>query len=413
MASSQQPTTIEDLQGDVLSEIFIRLLAKQLAQMRCVSKSWNTHLSQSSFIKSHLQSSIRNNDDILLFFKYNFSFCGGRPFEACPSRSPHLELTDFIKLPVNLQSRQTYGNVIGSVNGLICFSYGTLHDSKFYIWNPSLSAVLTLPPSSFPFHDTDMVGIPPRFGFDPKSDDYKVVKITRDHQPGSTLFPLSKRVVIDVDFETVEYKVEVYSMRKGFWQLIPERFPSHIQNSMFMHYAEFCVDGHDGHVHWFNFVDSQWKSKKIVAFDLAEETFREIPLPDFPIDDSMERSLGVLGGKLCVMLGVMDGGCEVWVMDDYGVAESWVKHYVFPQFDGVIIPYGFTFHNEFLFAIANYYDDDDDDPCLGLYDPIAAKTRSFEVGYGLSKVVEYVDSLVWVTPVEHEMSCCNISRLKI
>ncbi|XP_023758501.1 F-box/kelch-repeat protein At3g23880 [Lactuca sativa] len=383
MASSQQPTTIDNLQGDVLSEIFIRLLAKQLAQMRCVS----------------------NNDDILLFFKSKFSFCGGRPFTACPSRSPHHELTDFIKLPVNLQSRQTYGNVIGSVNGLICFNYGAIHDTSFYIWNPSLSVVLTLPPSLFPSHDTDYLRIPPRFGFDPKSDDYKVTKFTRDPQ-----LPLSACLTLDIDdcIETVDYKVEVYSMRKGIWQLVPHRFPSHLKILRAMHYKEFCVDGH---VHWFDYADSFWKVQNIVAFDLGEETFREMPLPDLQMV-ATQFSLGVLGGKLCVMFGIRYHGCEVWVMDEYGVAESWVKRYVFSEFDDVIIPYGFTFHNEFLYEVANYFDNEDDH-CLGLYNPIAAKTKSFEVGYGLSKVVEYVDSLVWVAPVEHELSCCNISRLKI
>ncbi|KAL7586297.1 hypothetical protein Lser_V15G36532 [Lactuca serriola] len=350
MASSQQPTTIDNLQGDVLSEIFIRLLAKQLAQMRCAS----------------------NNDDILLFFKSKFSFCGGRPFTACPSRSPHHELTDFIKLP------------------------------------PSLSVVLTLPPSLFPSHDTDYLRIPPRFGFDPKSDDYKVTKFTRDPQ-----LPLSACLTLDIDdcIETVDYKVEVYSMRKGIWQLVPHRFPSHLKILRAMHYKEFCVDGHDGHVHWFDYADSFWKVQNIVAFDLGEETFREMPIPDLQMV-ATQFSLGVLGGKLCVMFGIRYHGCEVWVMDEYGVAESWVKRYVFSEFDDVIIPYGFTLHNEFLYEVANYFDNEDDH-CLGLYNPIAAKTKSFEVGYGLSKVVEYVDSLVWVAPVEHELSCCNISRLKI
>lgn len=39
--------------------------------------------------------------------------------------------------------------------------------------------------------------------------------------------------------------------------------------------------------------------------------------------------IGVLGKKLCVMSNVGVLECEVWVMDGYGMVESWVKHHVF------------------------------------------------------------------------------------
>ncbi|KAL7586526.1 hypothetical protein Lser_V15G36590 [Lactuca serriola] len=119
MASTQHFATMEKLSGDVLSDIFIRLLAKQLAQMRSVCKSWNALLSQSSFIKSHLHRSVHNNHEFLLFYENCETLqLDSEPFTAHPSTSPHVELTDFIKLPATLQSRGA--NVIGSVNGLIC-----------------------------------------------------------------------------------------------------------------------------------------------------------------------------------------------------------------------------------------------------------------------------------------------------
>ncbi|KAL4575330.1 hypothetical protein LXL04_022172 [Taraxacum kok-saghyz] len=410
MASPQQQMSMDDLPGDVLSNILTRLLARQLAQMRCISKSLNSFLSQSSFIKSHLQRSIRKNDGVLLFFNYKFSFRDARSLTARPSRSPDLELTDFIKLPINLQSKNTYGNVIGSVNGLICFTYGTVHELTFYIWNPSLSAVLTLPPSSFATNDYNMVGIPPRFGYDPKTDDYKLVKVTRDKPLASS----PDTVAIDCDPKSV-YKVEIYSMRKGFWRLIPKEFPSHILKNMSMHQTGFCVNGLDGFLHWFYFSFSlPGFSKTIVAFDLGEETFRVMPLPDSLKKFDNQQVLGGLGGKLCVMSCVFIVGCEVWVMEEYGMAESWVKHHVFQVVNGEIIPYGFTFQNEFLFEDANYHDEDSELDCsFSLYHPVASTTKCFEICPGSKNVVEYVDSLVWVAPVEGEVNCCSFSQLKI
>lgn len=143
-------------------------------------------------IKSHLNHSIQNNNDdgILLLFPRLFSFAS-KPFTAHPSQSPHLELTSVIKLPIKSQSDNCCGKVIGSVNGLKCFKYGSNHDSQviygsnhdpevIYIWNPSLSTLLTLPPYYNPSHSIQQFF---RFGFDPKTDDYKVVKITRRIDP--------------------------------------------------------------------------------------------------------------------------------------------------------------------------------------------------------------------------------------
>nr|KAJ0189127.1 hypothetical protein LSAT_V11C800398740 [Lactuca sativa] len=332
-----------------------RLLAKQLAQMRCICKDWNALLSKSSFVKSHLHHSIQNNDDIFLLFKWGH-FLGCNPFIARPVHSLAIKPTNFIKLPVNFQSKNSfkYRNVIGSVNGLICFSYN-LYDGGYvvHIWNPSLSAVLTLPPCSSRSRNSETILF--RFGYDPKTDDYKVVKITCLSNP-----------------RRIEPQVEVYSMRKGSWELISQSFPSHI--TIIMDHDDVCVDGHNGHLHWFGSTGLEWKPETILAFDLGVETFSEIPPPP----DSLLHHhghcfsvLGVLGGKFCLMSSVRDGKCEVWVMDEYGVAESWVKR----RF------------------------------CL--YDPVAARSKIFKIkgdGQFITKIVEYVDSLVWVAPAKHELS---------
>ncbi|KAL7587277.1 hypothetical protein Lser_V15G36528 [Lactuca serriola] len=370
---------MENLPDDVLSNIFIRLLAKQLAQMRCICKDWNALLSKSSFVKSHLHHSIQNNNDIFLLFKWGH-FLGCNPFIA---HSLDIKPTNFIKFPVNLQSKNSfkYRNVVGSVNGLICFSYN-LYDGGYvvHVWNPSLSAVLTLPPCLISSCNSSKIHI--RFGFDPKTDDYKVVKITNLSNPCR-----------------IEPQVEVYSMRKGSWELISQSFPSHI--TMIMDHDDVCVDGYDGHLHWFGSTGLEWKPETILAFDLGAETFSEIPPPP----DSLLHHhghcfsvLGVLGGKFCLMSSVIDGKCEVWMMNEYGVAESWVKHHEFSQFSGDTRPYGFTSRNEFIFYGGG---------CFCLYDPVAARSKIFKIkgdGQFITKIVEYVDSLVWVAPAKHELS---------
>ncbi|KAL4573765.1 hypothetical protein LXL04_020582 [Taraxacum kok-saghyz] len=199
---------MENLPDNVLSDIFIRLLAKELAQMRSVCKSWNVLLSESSFIKSHLYHSIHNQENILLFYDWDFTF-GCSPFTSRPSCSPHLQLTNVLHLPDNPQYKNTGGSVIGSVNGLICFKFRSASDDYIvHILNPSLSATLTLPPCSLTFSGP----IALRFGYDPKTNDYKVIKLR-------TFFPPTNKGP----------HAEVYSMTKGCWVSISPPFPSHIR----------------------------------------------------------------------------------------------------------------------------------------------------------------------------------------
>ncbi|CAI9286198.1 unnamed protein product [Lactuca saligna] len=237
--------------------------------------------------------------------------------------------------------------------------------------------LLSLPSYSVPSDGSGWIKVLFRFGFDPKTDDYKVVKLTA--------FAKGFHVKWWMD-------VEIYSMKKGSWKLITERFPSHItwidENEV------VCADGHDGYLHWLGCTNEEEDIKTIVAFDLGSETFREIPFPDSTLyHDRIMVLLGALGGKLCVMSCYKDVGCVVWVMEEYG----WVKRHVFSQFIGDTYPFGFTSANKFL--IQDQYSR------LVLYDPVTEEAQilkndfsypEFEAG----KVVEYMDSLVWVAPAK-------------
>ncbi|CAH1428984.1 unnamed protein product [Lactuca virosa] len=170
-----------------------------------------------------------------------------------------------------------------------------------------------------PPYYNDSIKILFRFGFDPRSDDYKVIKLTGVVREHRNISPFNGPLIKDW------LQVEVYSMRKGTWELISQKFPSHVISIALQ--DEVCVDGHDGHLHWLANIQENVMKQTIVAFDLGVETFCEILLPNSMHDYNVHHRnvLGVLGGKLCVMSGVRDGGCEVWVMDEYGVVESWVK----------------------------------------------------------------------------------------
>nr|GEU75276.1 hypothetical protein [Tanacetum cinerariifolium] len=314
--------------AQVLNDEQVEYASKLLAQMRCLSKSWNDLLSRPS-IKSHLDYSKHNNEEIILVFYDSFTFDNSVPFTAHPTRYPNQELRSLLKIPVMPHYGGQGCYVIGSVNGLTCFYKRSDPTYDLYIWSPSLSAVLTLPPFAKPSPDTnERFDIFYRFCFDFQTDDYKVVKLIGRLKPPPDFNPDSRIYTL---FGYISYvvnewlPVEVYSMRKGSWEPVTQKVPSHVGH--IDNDVEVCGDGH---VHWVCKLAEMGNQKTILAYDLGLETFSEISLPADK-NDNLYRYyvLGILGGKLCVMFNVTNGDSVVWILDKYGVAESWVKHHQF------------------------------------------------------------------------------------
>ncbi|OVA20844.1 F-box associated domain [Macleaya cordata] len=88
----------------------------------------------------------------------------------------------------------------------------------------------------------------------------------------------------------------------------------------------------NGALHWIasRHVEGSEASKVIVSFDIGDEIFHELPLPN-GLDDKMEINVGVLGGGLCLLGNLYKVCVDVWVMKDYGVIESWTKLFTIPH----------------------------------------------------------------------------------
>ncbi|KAI3816883.1 hypothetical protein L1987_10667 [Smallanthus sonchifolius] len=97
------------------------------------------------------------------------------------------------------------------------------------------------------------------FGFDPKTDDYKVVKFSLLFRPSSLPQPVDDSCFLDW------LPVEVYSRRKGSWKLISDRFPSHV-DCILDYDPLLFITGVDGHLHWLCY-DGKFTDEVIVAFD--------------------------------------------------------------------------------------------------------------------------------------------------
>ncbi|XP_043693191.1 F-box protein At3g07870-like [Telopea speciosissima] len=151
--------------------------------------------------------------------------------------------------------------ILGSCNGLLCISTTTNGDDIF-LWNPSTRRHQPITPLQFP---NDGVSFNIRFGYgfgyDPISNDYKLLRVlqfSRDNIWHSevNLYSLSTnswRRIGDMPFVPIEWK--------------RDRHSNILANSALYWVAHPLTNGHSGPIF-------------IGSFDLRDEEYRELPLPD-------------------------------------------------------------------------------------------------------------------------------------
>ena len=141
------------------------------------------------------------------------------------------------------------------------------------------------------------------FGYDEKSDDYKVVRLVQFFADDNDLW---------------ESEVKVYSLKNDSWNRVQD-CPYYLYNP--------CSSGTlaSGALHWL--VNPKVESDRtdlILAFDLAVEEYRLVPPPDF-YDKNSNMDVGVLGQCLTIHCHRYRDRLDVWVMKEYGVKDSWMK----------------------------------------------------------------------------------------
>nr|POE54671.1 f-box protein [Quercus suber] len=155
------------------------------------------------------------------------------------------------------------------------------------------------------------------FGFDLRADDYKVVRIA--YESVNFRYEVAKTPL-----------VEVYSVSEGSWRVTSggDSYPPRITISNWPHQAASL----NGAIH---FAANDWgdaQSSIVLSFDLGDEVFRLISLPNgkFGLDADIRTSVfnGLLS-LICYGYQLLSSvkSCSVWVMKEYGVVDSWTKQF--------------------------------------------------------------------------------------
>lgn len=186
--------------------------------------------------------------------------------------------------------------VVGSVNGLVCLA---IEERDLFLWNPSLKKSKPLPSSNIRLKDGGYVIY--GFGYDESTDDYKVVSLLCVYRIGGVY----------------ESEVKVYSLKEDSWRKI-EDFKGGAPLDETGKYA--C-----GKIHW-AVSESPGSSEKwkVVSLDLKNEKYGELKMPDFE-NGVYDWMFGVVGERLFLLCDYENTRADLWVMEKYGVEDSWAK----------------------------------------------------------------------------------------
>ncbi|KAL3745387.1 hypothetical protein ACJRO7_014486 [Eucalyptus globulus] len=325
------------LPSDIMVKILASLPARSLVRFRCVSKSWRSLLSEPYFLTMWMNRS----GTTLLVVPLEW---GNR--DQCSLVFENVSIgVKKLKLPFG--NRWFSLSVVGSSGdgALICLtglSYVRRHESKqaVILWSPYTGKIKALGNEGcvqcrrWPVCTESLVQgynsaccnryVVHGFGYEPNARDYKVVRITYSYGDVRQVYTLVR-----------SWHVEVYSLGRDTWKSLGRpNFTWTVRGN-----SRAFVNGS---VHWLAAPYANACYSSIVAFNMKEESFgdfiwlpRSEDLLQFSLNPRGNATLSVSCGSLALIaFGKWNREeCGIWVMKEYGVAESWTKqhHIVLPM----------------------------------------------------------------------------------
>ncbi|KEH23070.1 F-box/kelch-repeat protein At3g23880 [Medicago truncatula] len=310
------------LPDELIAEILSHLSVKNMLKLKCLSKSWNTFISDPNFVQMHLKKSSQN-PHLAVIYRDIISRVNLIPVPVgLLLKNPSISLDGN-----DLSSLSNHCMVVGSCNGLICLLYHTESTSPtvkhfktwFRFWNPATrirSNILGWLTYRIPRDDIDMLTFLCRFkftfGYESLSKTYKVVAF---------------RIIKN------EGEVKVFSLGDNCWRdiqsflvlplnLLPprrRRGPCCLNDGV--HFR--------GTINWlamYNQPIIHVEQFAIVSLDLSTESYKQLQLPPgFNEVPFFQPVLRVLMDGICFYHDSKRTEFVLWHMKEYGVQESWTQ----------------------------------------------------------------------------------------
>ena len=329
---SPTPPSVFFFPDELLVEVLSLLPVKSLIRFKCVSKYWNTLISDPSFVKLHLKKSTTRNPYLTLFANHIKHITGVSPdgtddeydedYSIVPYPICHLlhkpSFTLYVD-PYYCLKDKGCSCLVGSYNGLICLAGVSLTDAYqdywLRLWNPA-TRTISEELGYFRYFSVKHEYFRFTFGCDNLTGIYKVVAscYIRDQ---------------------LTSEVRAFSFGDNVWRNI-ESFPIVPLRVNLLKLENYGCDGvfFNGTLNWLavhSNIEYSWLHVQdftveqfvIVSLDLGTETYNQYLLPrGFDKVPPAEPNLGVLGDCLCFSYSYKETDFIIWQMKKFGVEES-------------------------------------------------------------------------------------------
>ncbi|MCD7462801.1 hypothetical protein HAX54_049383 [Datura stramonium] len=307
------------LPQEIVLDIASRLPITSLVQFKYSCKSFYNMLHHDTeFVNQHMSLAVETLDPCIIIH-------ADYPLR---NQLSFLEFSDHGREEIVRKISTPFANsvpefkVVGSCQGLLCIC-DALFNNALGVYNPFTRDYKQLP-RSVEFEVQKLVF---GFGFSHVTKEYKVIKIINYanmyyNDPGRYC---RFRVPFFGKSDVQVLSLGGTSSSSNRWRSVGEvvyRFDPSSQGILL-----------NGKMHWLTRFGKYHgrRDRLIVSFDLADEVFGEVPKVDFDVKPRIvQYHLAVLGDCLAVALTLphyKGGGCEIWVMREYNVKESWMKEF--------------------------------------------------------------------------------------
>ncbi|CAK8564564.1 unnamed protein product [Lathyrus sativus] len=302
----------ECLNSDIIFDILSRIPASPLLGMKCVSKRWQTIISNRSFIKAQLQKAELVLDGFIvqdgnMLSKQDVKTVSYIPVESKNEEAPVVHQKVFSFLPEEVL-------VLGSCKGIVCCrSRFPSPNPMLYLCNPLIRNWIQLK-CPIRCDVTDSIALV--FDFEPS--DFKLVRLKRFEK---------------INYEEVWEEGEGSESEEGSFFFTFELYSS--ETKTWRKSAETCDCNHDliknkglyigGVLHWLT------EGDKIITFNVEKELclLISVPVPASEFRSVPEACIGEHEGKLHYVQ-ISEKGLHVWYLDtleDYFEFNWILKHF--------------------------------------------------------------------------------------
>ncbi|RYR06497.1 hypothetical protein Ahy_B05g073829 isoform B [Arachis hypogaea] len=305
---NHESKSIDDiLPLELIHRILLRVPVKYLGRLKCVSKLWNTLISDPDFAKSHLHLSAATTHVCLFITDCSNAFS----VDIDPVFHRHTALKE-VSLPFKENTPLDF-TVMCSCRGLVL-----LHSAPhfFIVWNPLTGSSKRVSYSHivsrghrkysdfiFRFRRKDFMSVCLYgFGYDASQDDYLVVVASQDKND--------------------QEHFDCLSLRTNSWTNLDFALSKPLGISNWQSGGFFL----NGAIHWSSPTLSV-RDYSILIFDLKERSFSTISMPE-QVMGYLEPTLLVLLGGCLALYSSDRGKTNIWVMREYKVHSSWTFYQI-------------------------------------------------------------------------------------